>query len=409
MRGLTHCVTEFERLRKNVVQHVAANEMAENYIDQLDIKIALLVKNKITLDEVIKHQKRFTGHVGSIIHNVDLSSKDPFDLKALNKTSRRKLELYQMLFFALQTQPVYLARLFSYVREQGTADKDMKQTVNLVMGLFGYAQKRREEYYLLKLITRSIKEEVDKCETAQDFLRGNFFWAKLFQHYIRNPKDRRFLKDLLVPVVKDRIVDNEDLDLESDPMQIYRSAVNNEELRTGKRSSRKHNIAREEAIRDPETRETFIAHLQELRDLSDAFIDALEDNLSKLPYGIRYIAQQSYEALCARFPNEAPDANLQVVEHFIYQKYFNPAIVSPDGLGIVEKVLSPMMKKNLGELSKLLCQLSVGKLFSHDNVYLLPLNEYVSVAIRRMHQVFVNGEWGLHVLLWERTDLGDSD
>lgn len=176
---------EFERLRKNVVQHVAANEMAENYIDQLDIKIALLVKNKITLDEVIRHQKRFTGHVGGLLSNVDLASSDPFDLKALNKNSRRKLELYQMLFFALQTQPVYLARFFTNVREQGTSEKEMKRTENLIMGLFGYAQKRREEYYLLKLISKSIKEEVDKCETMQEFLRGNFFWVKLLQSYAR--------------------------------------------------------------------------------------------------------------------------------------------------------------------------------------------------------------------------------
>ncbi len=57
--------SEFERMRKTVVQHVRQNETAEQYIDQLDIKIALLVKNKITLDEVVKHQRHFGGHVGS--------------------------------------------------------------------------------------------------------------------------------------------------------------------------------------------------------------------------------------------------------------------------------------------------------------------------------------------------------
>src|SRR5690242_4865347 len=88
---------EFERLRKTVVQHVRQNELAEQYVDQLDIKIALLVKNKITLDEVVKHQKHFGGHVGTLLSSKDISSKDPFDLKAVNKTSRRKLEQYQEL------------------------------------------------------------------------------------------------------------------------------------------------------------------------------------------------------------------------------------------------------------------------------------------------------------------------
>src|SRR5690606_12645836 len=126
--------------------------------------------------------------------------------------------------------------------------------------------------------------------------------------------------DLLVPIIKERIVDDDECDLESDPMQIYKSSVNNEELRTGRKSSRKHNVGREEAIRDPETRDTFVRHLHDLRDLSDAFIDALEDNVAKMPYGIRYIANQAFEFLCERFPNEPQDAILQIVEHFIYQK-----------------------------------------------------------------------------------------
>lgn len=379
---------EFERLRKNVIQHVRANEMAEQYIDQLDIKIALLVKNKITLDEVIKHQKRFTGHVGNILSNVDISSSDPFDLKALNKNSRRKLELYQTLFFALQTQPVYLARLFQRIREQGMPDREIKRIENLVMGLFGYAQKRREEYYLLKLIARSIKEEVDKCDTPQDYLKSNFFWVKLMLGYIRSPRDRKFMRDLLGSLVRERIVENDELDLESDPMQIYRSAVNNEELRTGRRSARKQNIPPEEAIRDPETKETFIIHLQDLRDLSDYFIDSLEDNINRMPFGVRFLAQQSIHALNARFPDESPQALAQVVEHFVFQKYINPAIITPDAFGLADKNLSAMHKKNLGELSKILTQITAGKLFTHENVYLQPLNEYVSVAIHRLHGIF---------------------
>ena len=118
---------EFERLRKTVVQHVRQNEMADQYITQLDIKIALLVKNKITLDEVVKHQKHFGGAAGSLLTNKELSSKDPFDLKALNKTSRRKLEHYQELFFILQTQPQYLARIFRRIREQALAEKECER------------------------------------------------------------------------------------------------------------------------------------------------------------------------------------------------------------------------------------------------------------------------------------------
>ena len=379
---------QFEGLRKRVVQHVRANEMAEAYVDQLDVKIALLVKNKITLDEVIKHQKRFTGHVGNLLSNTDIASTDPFDLKALNNNSRKRLERYQQMFYALQTRPQYLSRLFKRIREQNTPDKEMKRIENLVMGLFGYSQKRREEYYLLKLIARSIHDEVEKCHRPDDFLRGNFFWVKIVSNYMRSPRDRKFLRELLGPLIKEEIIDNEELDLESDPMQIYKASINNEELRTGMRSRRDPDIGRELAIKDPETRETFIEHLQALRSLSDDFISVLEDNVHKMPYGIRFIAHKAIEALCAKFPEEGLAAINQIVEHFVYQKYLHPAITGPDTFGITGKKITPVQKRNLGELDKILNQITSGRLFAFENVFLQPLNEYVSVATSRFKEVF---------------------
>ncbi|KAF2186747.1 ras GTPase activating protein-like protein [Zopfia rhizophila CBS 207.26] len=381
---------EFERLRKTVVQHVRQNELAEQYIDQLDIKIALLVKNKITLDEVVKHQKHFGGHVGTLLSSKDISSKDPFDLKALNKNSRRKLEHYQELFFILQTQPQYMARLFRRIREQALAEKDTKRIEQLTMSLFGLAQKRREEYYLLKLMARSLKEEVEGCATLQEYLRGNFFLGKLFSSYIRSPRDRKFLKDLFGPLLRENIIENEALDLESDPMQIYRSAINNEELRTGRRSRRDPNIPREEAIKDPETRETFIHHLQDLRDIADQFFSIIEDVLHKMPYGVRYLGQQMFDELRQKFPYEAQEQLLQIVGHWIWKSYLQPALLQPQQWGVVDRGLSPLMNRNLGEVAKVLGQVATGRLFGGENVYLQPLNSYVTEAMDRLQDIWSN-------------------
>ncbi|KAF3912981.1 hypothetical protein AA313_de0207997 [Arthrobotrys entomopaga] len=381
---------EFESKRKTVVQHIRQNEQQEQYIEQLDVKIGLLIRNKITLDEVIKYQKMGGNH-GVMLGNTDLSSTDPFDLKALNKNSRRKLELYQMLFFALQTQPVYLSRMFQRVRQVGTAEKDLKRLENLVIGLFGYAQKRREEYYLLKLIGRSIRDELDVCKEPQDYLRGNFFWGRLVVNYIRSPRDRKYMRDFLGPVIKDQVLDIETLDLESNPLQIYMSSINNEELSTGRKSQRRRDITPEEAIRDPDTRANFVRNLTDVRELCDALLDAIEENAMRLPYGVRYLAQVSHDALLARFPQEHPDGIMQVVIHFFFLKYFNPVILSPGTFGIVERSLAPAQKKNLTTLSKVMSQMSAGKLFSHgEDVYLQPMNSYLSEAIPRLLDIFRN-------------------
>jgi Ras GTPase-activating-like protein IQGAP2/3 len=381
---------EFERMRRTVVQQVRQNEMAEQYIDQLDIKIALLVKNKITLDEVVKHQRNFGGHSGNLLVNTSMVSGNQFDLKALNKNSRKKLESYQQLFFTLQTQPQYLARLFKRVREQGTSEKDYKQIETLTMRLFGYAQKRREEYYLLKLIARSAKEEVDGVTSIQEYLRGNFFWSKLLSNYTRSPRDRKFLRELLSPLIQTNIIEDPALDLESDPMQIYRSAINNEELRTGRPSQRPLDIPREVAIKDPETRDMFIDHLRDLREISDQFLLALEALLHKMPYGIRFICRETMDALCQHFPRETEERLLQIVGNWLWKFYLQPALTAPESMGVIEKQLTPLQKRNLGEVAKVLSQVASGRLFGGENIYLQPLNAYVGDAIERLRLIFSN-------------------
>jgi Ras GTPase-activating-like protein IQGAP2/3 len=379
---------EFERLRKTVVQQVRQNEMAEQYIEQLDIKIALLVKNKITLDDVMQHQRNFGGHAGSLLTNTTMSSNNHFDLKALNKNSRKKLDSYQQLFFTLQTQPQYLARLFRTVREQGMAEQESKRIETLMMGLFGYAQKRREEYYLLKLIARSVKEEVEESSSIQDYLRGNFFWSRLLGNYTRSPRDRKFLRELLGPLIRENIIEDPALDLESDPMQIYRSAINNEELSTGRPSRRPLDVSREIAIRDKETRDLFIDHLRDLREISDQFLLALEEVLPRMPYGIRYISEQLFQCLCERFPHEKQAHILQIVGQWVFRFYLQPALTAPQEVGVVERQLTPLQKRNLGEVSKVLTQITTGRLFGGDNIYLQPLNAYVGTAIERMGIIF---------------------
>jgi Ras GTPase-activating-like protein IQGAP2/3 len=379
---------EFERLRKVVVQQVRQNEMAEQYISQLDIKIALLVKNKITLDEVVKHQKHFGGHIGNLLSNTEISSKDPYDLKALNKTSRKKLDQYQVFFFLLQTQPQYLARLFRRLREINTSDKEYERVRHLMMGLFGYSQKRREEYYLLKLLSRSAKEDIENFAALPEYMRSTPFWNKLFGSYAKSPRDRKFMRDVLGRVVRESVIENPELDLESDPIQIYRSSINNEELQTGQRSRREPNLPREEAIRDPETRETFIQHLQDLRDIADQFFAAFEDFLYHMPFGVRYLAQQMYENLLARFPNEDPGFILQTVGHWVWKNYFQPAVLEPEKYSVVDRGLTQEQKRNLSEISKVVAQVASGRLFGAENVYLQPLNSYIGESIQRLGRIW---------------------
>ncbi|KAK9330248.1 hypothetical protein V1520DRAFT_377879 [Lipomyces starkeyi] len=368
---------EFEKLRKQVVDEVHRNEQLEQFIDQLDVKIALLLKNKITLDEVIKHQHR------AMPKSWSGSTNDPFDLRSLNKTSRRRLELYQGLFFVLQTQPAYLCRLFNGIKEIRVTEMDMKSVESCIMSLLGYAQNRREEFYLLKLIAQSICETLELTDSIQEFVKSNYMWTRLLSSYTRGTTERQYLCELVGPLVKS-IIKEEDMDLESDPLTIYHASINNEELMTGKRSTRDHNVVVDVAIRDPETRAIYIKNLQCLRGFVVQFIKKLSQNVDTMPYGIRYLGRELFTGLQKSFPSETEDRLLSAIGNVLYYRYMNAAIIAPDMVGIHNHPLTQLQKKNLSQLGRIITQVSTGKLFTEEYVFLQPLNVNLTAYITDM-------------------------
>ncbi|KAI7832446.1 hypothetical protein BC939DRAFT_435523 [Gamsiella multidivaricata] len=380
---------ELENLRQLVVRRIRENTQSDAQLNELDIKIALLVQNHITLDEVIKTTSSLTKKKAQRRLSMPASAtNNPYTLKSLDRESRDRLVLYQQLFYLLQTQPAYFSKLFFMMSKTGLfTDRIKKQIEGVVLTLFGYAQNSREEYLLLKLFKQSIFEEVGEILNVNDFMRGNFMFVKMVMIYVRGAKERRYLRDLLGPLVR-QVLEDDFLDLESDPLMIYKASINNEELRTGRPSERPLHIDHTEALNDPETRTTFIRHLQELRLRTEMFLDAILESLPRMPYGIRYIAKEVGDALRSKFPHEPEENITKAVGNLIYYRYLNPAIVAPEGFDVIEGVVNPMQRKNLAEISKMLNQISVGKLFSDDNVYLKPLNEYVGYAGARFAKYF---------------------
>ncbi|KAF2481197.1 ras GTPase [Neohortaea acidophila] len=393
---LTDSTLEFEseleadRLRKQVVESVRRNELVESYVEGLDMKIALLVKNKITLDEVVKHQKHFGGSASQLLRSgaVIPGGSSGLDLKALNKSSRKKLTGYEELFFMLQTQSQYLARLCQQLTARGLAEKDGKNLERLMMTLFGYAQKSREEYFLLKLMAASAQNTISQSQNLEEYLRlqSGAFYQRLLMSYIRSPKDRAYLKSLFGGLVKEGICAQDHLDLESDPLQIYRAILNNEELSTGRQSERPRDLPREVVIREADVRPKYVEHLQDLRDLCDSWFLSLEETLHRMPYGLRYLMAEQYRALCEHFQRDDPAQLAMQMGSWLWKTFLLPALKEPELWGVVDRGLSPAHKRNLGQIITVLSQVAAGRLFSTENLYLQPLNSWMSESLDRWHE-----------------------
>ncbi|GIZ42016.1 hypothetical protein CKM354_000529700 [Cercospora kikuchii] len=378
---------EAERLRRQVIESVRRNELVESYVEGLDVKIALLVKNKITLDEVVKHQKHFGGSASQLLRNgTQLAHPSGLDLKALNKNSRKKLSSYEELFFLVQTQPQYLARVFSVLTQRGLPEKESKNYERLTMTLFGYAQKSREEYLFMRVLATSNQQTVSRCQNVEDYMRqsSGTFQHRLIINYVRNPRERTYLKTLLGGMVKDGICGQDHLDLESDPLQIYRAILNNEELQTGIPSQRPRDIPREVVIRQEDVRPRYVEHLEDLRDLGDGFFLSLEESLHRMPYGLRYLVAEQHRALCAQFPREDPAGLAMLVGSWLWKTYLLPALREPEMWGVVDRGLSPVHKRNLAQVVTVLSQVcNSGRLFGVENLYLQPLNNWIGESLDR--------------------------
>jgi Ras GTPase-activating-like protein IQGAP2/3 len=386
---------EAERLRRLVVERVREVEQVEGYVEGLDVKVGLLVKNKISLDEVVKHQKHYGGSASQLLRNGGSirQTGGGVDLKALNKSSRKKLSGYEELFFIMQTQPDYLARLFFQLSGRGLADKESKNLERLVLTLFCYAHKSREEYYFLRLLVASIEQFVRNTGSLDDFLRSQNgpMHQRLFLTHVRSPIHRSYLKSLLGGLVKDGICGQEHLDLESDPLQIHQAIINNEELSTGRASRRPRDLPRETIIRDPEVRARYVEHLQDLRDLCDGFFLSLEETLHRMPYGLRYLASSQFNAMSEQYPHEEPEYIATLVGNWIWKTYLLPAFREPEMWGVIDRGLSPVHKRNLGQVTLVLGQVcSSGRLFSNDNMYLQPLNSWIDEALARWQEALHN-------------------
>lgn len=382
---------EAERLRRLVVERVREVEQVEGYVEGLDVKVGLLVKNKISLDEVVKHQKHYGGSASQLLRNGGSirNNGGGVDLKALNKNSRKKLSGYEELFFIMQTQPEYLARLFYQLSSRGLADKESKNLERLILTLFCYAHKSREEYYFLGLLVASVEVFIRSTNHIEDFLRSQNgpMHQRLFLTHVRSPIHRSYLKSLLGGLVRDGICGQEHLDLESDPLQIHQAIINNEELSTGHASRRPRDLPRETIIRDPEVRARYVEHLQDLRDLCDGFFLSLEETLHRMPYGVRYVASAQYNAMQEQYPHEEPAYLATLVGNWLWKTYLLPAFREPEMWGVIDRGLSPVHKRNLGQVTLVLSQVcSFGRLFSQENMYLQPLNSWVGEGLVRWQE-----------------------
>ncbi|NXH14093.1 IQGA1 protein, partial [Bucco capensis] len=379
---------ELMKLREEVVTLIRSNQQLENDLNLMDIKIGLLVKNKITLQDVVSHSKKLTKKNKEQLSDMMMLNKQRGGLKALSKEKREKLEAYQHLFYLLQTNPTYLAKLIFQMPQ----NKSTKFMDSVIFTLYNYASNQREEYLLLRLFQTALQEEIkSKVDQIHEIVTGNPTVIKMVVSFNRGARGQNALRQILAPVVKE-IIDDKSLNIKTDPVDIYKSWVNQMESQTGEASKLPYDVTPEQALNHEEVRTRLDASIRNMRTVTDKFLSAIVSSVEKIPYGMRFIAKVLKDSLHEKFPDAGEDELLKIVGNLLYYRYMNPAIVAPDAFDIIDLSaggqLTTDQRRNLGSIAKMLQHAASNKMFMGDNAHLSIINEYLLQSYQKFRRFF---------------------
>jgi len=327
-------------------------------------KIELLIKNRITLEEVLNTPKSSSLLFRSSSEKRDLEDdqlpwKDP-----------KVLEGYQNLFYVLQANPQYLSN-FIFFEFQGV--EQMIETI--ILTLYGYAFSPREEYLLLSFLELAINREINNLHSIAYFQEAAPLCIQLIMTYCRRVQEQEFIRSLLGGVIED-VLSKSNVSLETQPMKLWRELIKEEEMTTGGQTTLNPQATEDEVRNHPRLKEALKTRMATLFSLADLFLTKITSSIEFFPYGLRWINKHIKRALKDKFKN-ATDADIMpILGYLVYHRFIQPAIVAPDDYEMADNV-SPQQRINLIAISKILANVTFNRLVDGNGQEVDEMNTYI--------------------------------
>ncbi|XP_046596266.1 neurofibromin isoform X2 [Neodiprion lecontei] len=121
--------------------------------------------------------------------------------------------------------------------------------------------------------------------------------------------------------------------------------------------------------------------------LTQRVFDAIVSSADKFPPQLRSMCHCLYQVLSKRFP-QCPQNNIGAVGTVIFLRFINPAIVSPQEMGIVSKQVPTPVKRGLMLMSKILQNIANHVEFSKEQ-HMLPFNDFLRAHFEIGRRFFI--------------------
>lgn len=362
-------ITQIQELKRKLVAEVRRNHSLESDLQKLDKKIALLIKNRGNIQEVLAKSE----------HKKKKGTDKPPEL-----ISDQKKELYQNLFYLLQTEPKYLANLLYLC-----SPEEMHEFLDtVILTLFGDAYSPREEYLILSLFKLTLLKELKSLGAVGDLLSAETVVLKMVLAYNKRKQGSEYLKTTLAPLIQ-QVVKQQDIMLDMRPTGVHQWLINEKEIRTGEKSTLDRNLPEDKILELPEVTAVLKTRAEQLIGTAKQFLDALINSLPRLPYGLRWICKQIQQIAAENFPQSTQADILRVTGYLVYYRFINLMIVTPMEFKVVDvRDLNVNTTKNLVAVAKVLQQLFYLSTFTEK--YMQPVNEWITANMDRARQYLEN-------------------
>ncbi|KAH0543981.1 hypothetical protein FGG08_001748 [Glutinoglossum americanum] len=356
-------------LKMKISAQSKKNFVLEKDVRYLDSRIALLIQNRMALEE----QNEVANHLD-----------DAADVQEGFFPNDEKTQKYGNLLFLLQSEPRHIAHLCRLVT---MAEIDsLLQTV--MFTIYGNQYESREEHLLLTMFQSVLTWQFDNTPEYSSLLRANTPVSRMMTTYTRRGPGQSYLKVVLSERINS-LIELRDLDLEINPLKVYERMIAQIEEDTGSLpASLPRGVTAEQAADNEQVQAIIEPRLTMLVEIANSFLTTIIDNLEETPYGIRWICKQIRSLSRRKYPDAQDQVICTLIGGFFFLRFINPAIVTPRSYMLVDGTPADYPRRTLTLIAKMLQNLANKPSYAKEP-YMAKLQPFIHQNKERANQ-FLN-------------------
>ncbi|KAI9766469.1 MAG: glyceraldehyde-3-phosphate dehydrogenase 1 [Candelina submexicana] len=326
-------------LKSKISSQSKKNFVLEKDVRYLDSRIALLIQNRMALEE--------QNEVASQLDEAAEIQEGSFP-------NDDKTQKYGNLLFLLQSEPRHIAHLCRLVT---MAEIDsLLQTV--MFTIYGNQYESREEHLLLTMFQSVLTYQFDNTPEYSSLLRANTPVSRMMTTYTRRGPGQGYLKVVLAERINS-LIEVKELDLEINPLKVYERMVAQIEEDTGSLpAALPKGVTAEQAAENAQVQEIIKPRLTMLMEIANLFLTTIIDGLEETPYGIRWICKQIRSLSKRKYPDAQDQTICTLIGGFFFLRFINPAIVTPRSYMLIDKTPAEHHRRTLTLIAKMLQNLA---------------------------------------------------